>query len=106
MSWFLYCIAKNPDEQVGTLTYSFLVNQLFIAPIFTGINVPNIQKLLFDEVDEIFEHSDRQCTPQDAANLKYLDCCIKETLRMYPSIPGVMRTITEDTEIGEVTLPK
>ncbi|KAK4025887.1 hypothetical protein OUZ56_014926 [Daphnia magna] len=77
MSWFLYCIAKNPDEQ----------------------------KLLFDEVDEIFEHSDRQCTPQDAANLKYLDCCIKETLRMYPSIPGVMRTITEETEIGGYVLP-
>ncbi len=58
------------------------------------------QKLLFAEVDEIFEGGDRPCTPQDAANLKYLDCCIKETLRMYPSIPGVMRTITEDTEIG------
>ena len=51
-------------------------------------------------MDEIFEDDERPCTPQDAANLKYLDCCIKETLRMYPSIPGVMRTITEDTEIG------
>ncbi|XP_046641927.1 cytochrome P450 4C1-like [Daphnia pulicaria] len=77
MSWFLYCIARNPEEQ----------------------------KLLFDEVDEVFEDSDRPCTPQDAANLKYLDCCIKETLRMYPSIPGVMRTITEDTEIGGFVLP-
>lgn len=55
-------------------------------------------------MDEVFEDSDRPCTPQDAANLKYLDCCIKETLRMYPSIPGVMRTITEDTEIGKASM--
>ena len=56
-------------------------------------------------MDEIFQGSDRSCTPQDAAELKYLDCCIKETMRLYPSIPGVMRTITEDTKIGDYTLP-
>lgn len=63
-----------------------------------------LQQLLFDEVDEIFEGSDRACTPQDAANLKYLDCAIKETLRLYPSIPTVLRTITEEVEIGMYAL--
>ena len=63
-----------------------------------------LQQLLFDEVDEIFEGSDRGCTPQDAANLKYLDCAIKETLRLYPSIPTVLRTITEEVEIGTYAL--
>lgn len=62
-----------------------------------------VQQLLFDEVDEMFEGSDRPCTPQDAANLKYLDCCIKETLRLYPSIPTVLRTITEEVDIGETS---
>lgn len=52
----------------------------------------------------MFEDSDRFCTPQDAANLKYLECCIKEAMRLYPSIPGVMRTITEEIEIGTVLL--
>ena len=49
----------------------------------------------------MFEDSERYCTPQDAANLKYLDCCIKEALRLFPSIPGVMRTITEEVKIGK-----
>ena len=56
-------------------------------------------------MDAIFQDSDRSCSVQDAAELKYLECCIKETMRLYPSIPGVMRTITEDTKIGDYTLP-
>ncbi len=36
----------------------------------------------------------------DMAQLKYLECCIKDTLRIYPSIPYVLRTLTEGLEIG------
>ena len=57
-------------------------------------------------MDDIFQGSDRSCTPQDAAELKYLECCIKESMRLYPSVPGVMRTITEDTKVGDYILPK
>ena len=64
-----------------------------------------MKKLCFDEVDDVFQGSDRSCTPQDAAQLKYLECCIKESMRMYPSVPGVMRTIPEDTKVGKFILP-
>ena len=59
-----------------------------------------MQQLLFDEMDDIFDDSDRTCSPQDVSHMKYLECCIKETLRLYPSIPGVLRTLTEDVKIG------
>ena len=56
-----------------------------------------------EELDQIFGDSDRPCTIQDVAKLKYLECCIKETLRLYPSVPAVMRYITEDIHVGNVT---
>lgn len=77
MTWFLYCIARHPEQQ----------------------------QMVMDEVDQLFGDSDRPCTTQDATELKYLECCIKETLRLYPSVPAVMRCLTEDVEIGGYTLP-
>ncbi|XP_057367277.1 cytochrome P450 4c3-like [Daphnia carinata] len=78
MTWFLYCIARHPEYQ----------------------------QLVMDEVDQVFDGDmERPCTIQDAAELKYLECCIKETLRLYPSVPAVMRCLTEDVDIGGYKLP-
>lgn len=62
------------------------------------------KQLIMDELDSVFGgDQDRPCTTQDISELKYLECCIKETMRLYPSVPFVMRSLTEDVEIGNNT---
>ena len=77
MTWFLYCIAKHSEKQ----------------------------DLVMDELGNVFaEDWERPCTNHDLTELKYLECCIKETLRIYPSVPFIMRCLTEDVEIGTYSI--
>ncbi|WKX92995.1 hypothetical protein Q1695_010764 [Nippostrongylus brasiliensis] len=58
------------------------------------------------EMDEIFGSSDRRCTSEDIKSMKYLEKCIKESLRLRPSVPHLTRKVEHDIEIGDVTVPK
>ena len=39
-------------------------------------------------------------------NFRYIEACLKETLRMYPSVPLIARQVTEETKIRNTKLPK
>ncbi|CAL4170143.1 unnamed protein product [Meganyctiphanes norvegica] len=41
----------------------------------------------------------------DLPNLKYLECCIKEALRIYPAVPFFAREITKEINIDNYVIP-
>lgn len=53
-----------------------------------------------EELDQVLQGEDRPLTTRDLGELKYLERVIKECLRLYPSAPVIMRTLTEDLKIG------
>lgn len=55
---------------------------------------------MVEELDQIFQGEDRPVTMRDLGELKYLERVIKESIRLYPSVPTVVRTLTSDVEIG------
>ncbi|XP_008546138.1 cytochrome P450 4g15 [Microplitis demolitor] len=68
---------------------------------------PDIQEKVIQELDEIFGDSDRPCTFQDTLEMKYLERCLMETLRLYPPVPIIAREIKTDLKLasGDYTVP-
>ncbi|XP_066904792.1 cytochrome P450 4C1 isoform X2 [Halyomorpha halys] len=73
---------------------------------FVLANNPAVQEKVYDEQLEIFEGSERMPTIQDLNKMIYLEMVIKETLRLYPSVPFHTRLLTEDLRIDESTVIK
>ncbi|XP_072938758.1 cytochrome P450 4C1-like [Epargyreus clarus] len=68
-------------------------------------NEPEVQENIYDEMRKIFGTSQRLPTMTDFNDMKYLECCIKESLRIYPSVPFIAREITEETVLSGYTIP-
>ncbi|XP_029412237.1 cytochrome P450 4V2 isoform X2 [Nannospalax galili] len=67
---------------------------------------PEVQKKVDNELDEVFGKSHRPATLEDLKKLKYLDCVIKETLRLFPSVPLFARSLSEDCEVAGYRVSK
>ena len=53
---------------------------------------PEIQEKCQEELRDIFgEDAERAATSGDLASMKYLEMCLKESLRMYQSVPIISR---------------
>lgn len=62
------------------------------------------QEKVSDELNAIFGNSDRPITMVDTLQLKYLESCIKEALRLFPSVAMYGRTLSEDVTIRKTNI--
>ncbi|XP_054156278.1 cytochrome P450 4C1-like [Oppia nitens] len=70
---------------------------------------PKVQEKIHEELTTIFgsdnDNNDndinRDITSADIQRMTYLDCVLKESLRMYPSAPLIARRLVEDCPVGD-----
>ncbi|XP_031158180.1 cytochrome P450 4V2 [Sander lucioperca] len=67
---------------------------------------PEAHRKVQQELQEVFGTSDRPVNIEDLKKLKYLECVIKEALRLFPSVPFFARSIGEDCHINGFKVPK
>ncbi|XP_074848991.1 cytochrome P450 4V2 [Carettochelys insculpta] len=67
---------------------------------------PEAQKKVHRELDEVFGDTERPVTMDDLKKLHYLECVVKETLRLFPSVPFFARTTSEDCYLKGFKIPK
>ncbi|GFV18287.1 cytochrome P450 4V2 [Trichonephila clavipes] len=71
-----------------------------------GLN-KDVQEKIHEELDRIFgDDTERPVNTEDLKDMIYLDRVIKESQRLYPSVPVIARRISENTNICGYPIPE
>ncbi|KAK9744576.1 Cytochrome P450 [Popillia japonica] len=68
-------------------------------------NHPDIQQKVFEEVHQVLQSKRTPTTISELHEMKYLENVIKESLRLYPSVPFIIRDLEQEVQIGEYKIP-
>ncbi|XP_053593785.1 cytochrome P450 4V2-like [Microplitis demolitor] len=58
------------------------------------------------EIEEVLKENNGKMSMDAIQRLTYLECCIKESVRLYPSVPVISRRIEEDLQLKHCFVPK
>ncbi|KAB0799097.1 hypothetical protein PPYR_06977 [Photinus pyralis] len=96
-------------DQVDTIMFEGHDTTTSAASFFLSLMAahPDIQNKVARELYEIFGDSARPATFSDTLEMKYLERCLLETLRLYPPVPFIARKINEPVKLvsGDYILP-
>uniref|UniRef100_UPI003B5B31EC cytochrome P450 4C1-like n=1 Tax=Leptopilina boulardi TaxID=63433 RepID=UPI003B5B31EC len=65
----------------------------------------DVQDRVRKEVDYLLDGKNGKITSAEVQNMNYLEQCIKETLRLYPSVPFIARKVNEDLQLKHCFIP-
>lgn len=67
----------------------------------------DVQEKVHTELDRIFgDDYQRSVNTDDLKDMEYLDRVLKESQRLYPSVPMISRKLSHDVTLGNHTIPK
>ncbi|KAG7494440.1 1,25-dihydroxyvitamin D(3) 24-hydroxylase, mitochondrial [Solea senegalensis] len=117
--------ARAPDDLIGDILHhsSLSKKELYAAitelqiggvettansmlwAIFNLSRNPGAQKRLLDEIRETVPPEQDPCG-EHIKSMPYLKACLKESMRLSPSVPFTSRTLDKDTVLGDYAIPK
>ncbi|CAD0205619.1 unnamed protein product [Chrysodeixis includens] len=93
-------------EQVDTMIvagHDTSANVLMFTMILLG-SYPEAQDKAFAEIQEVLGDGDRDVEKPDLSKLVYLEAVLKESMRMFPIGPVLIRKLDKDVELKNCTL--
>ncbi|XP_033985126.1 cytochrome P450 4V2-like [Trematomus bernacchii] len=101
---------NNQEIQEEVDTFMFEGHDTTAASMNWAVHLlgahPEAHSRVQQELQEVFGTSNRPANMEDVKKLKYLECVIKEALRLFPSVPFFARNIGEDCHINGFKVPK
>ncbi|XP_055680720.1 probable cytochrome P450 6d5 [Lutzomyia longipalpis] len=114
--------AETVDKQKQTMTFNEIAAQaavFFLAGFETSSSVisfclyelaknPEMQERAYREIKQVLADNNWDYSYEGLKQMKYLECCMDEILRIYPPAPSIIRICTKDYKIPEtnVTIEK
>lgn len=88
-------------ESLKTLSAGAVGTSMDLMSFFLLIMAitPDVQDKVAKELDDVFGGSDRPIEPGDLSHLPYLECAVKETLRMFPPLFAFSRIAKRDVKL-------
>lgn len=67
---------------------------------------PEIQQKVYEEIMSVCPGEHQDLTDDDYQHLKYLERVLKETMRLFPTVPTIARIATDSFQMGRYFIPK
>ncbi|XP_017776453.1 PREDICTED: cytochrome P450 4C1-like [Nicrophorus vespilloides] len=104
-------VSQLTDEEIINEVQTFMIggsdtSATVVSFVLICLGIfPEYQQKVYDEiVDVVGLERNFECT--DIPKLKYLEKFVKETMRLFPIGPFIIRKVTEDMEVDGHVLPK